>query len=166
MPEINLGMVEFQDEVIGEQLLKLKDEITKLGFEVVEEENNILLNRISELIDELFRTNIEIPINDYPVYLMNAIGYDHTHIMKLFLQVHGVTLPRYIELKRIDRVKEILLYEDCKINEIVSMLQFRNEAQLIRIFKKNTGLTPYYYKKIKKQKLKVLNKANSNRIEL
>ncbi len=166
LPELNQGSIEFQEELGTEHFQELKSRIETLGFEIVDEENSALLNRISESINELIRTNIEIPLSDYPVYLMNAIGYDSTNVMRLFLQVHGVTLPRYIELHRLNRVKEMLLYEDCKISEIATMLQFRNEAQLIRMFKKNTGLTPYYYKKIKRKRLKVLNKADSRGIEL
>lgn len=167
IPEINHGSVEFQEELTAQQVLQLKDGISELGFEVLDEVNSKLLDRISESISALICTNAKIPKKNYAEYLSERIGFDTSEVTKLFLQVHGMSLSRYIEVQQIERAKEVLLlYEDLSLEEAAAMCQFEDSLTFSRTFEENTGLEPLYYKKIKKKRLEVKqeNRFESNEI--
>jgi YesN/AraC family two-component response regulator len=87
--------------------------------------------------------------------LIDKLGFDYSEITHLFSEVHGINLPQYIEVQQVERMKEMLLYEDLKVKDIAASLHYRNGAQLTRIFKKVTGLTPFYFKKLKEKRLEV-----------
>lgn len=155
MPKINLGMVEFQEELSAEQESQFQKRILKLGFEVLDDVNSKLLDRISALITELIYKHTEMPRQDYFAYLVEKIEFDYSGITNLFSEVHGINLDQYIVIQQVERMKEMLLYEDLKVKEIAAMLHYRNGAQLTRIFKRITGLTPFYFKKLKEKRLEV-----------
>jgi AraC-like DNA-binding protein len=155
MPKINQGMVEFQDDLSEKQKKQFQERILKLGFEVLDPANSKLLDRISALITELIYKHTEMPRQDYPAYLIEKLGFDYSEITNLFSEVHGINLPQYIAIQQVERMKEMLLYEDLKVKEIATLLHYRNGAQLTRIFKKITGLTPFYFKKMKEKRLEV-----------
>lgn len=156
MPKIKQGMVEFQEELSAEQETQFQKRILKLGFEVLDAANSQLLDRISALITELIYKHKEMPRADYPAYLIEKLGFDYSDITNLFSEVHGINLPQYITIQQVERIKEMLLYEDLKVKEIAEILHYRNGTQLTRVFKKITGLTPFYFKKLKEKRLEVL----------
>ncbi len=162
MPKINQGMVEFQEELSAEQETQFQKGILKLGFEVLDETNSKLLDRISVLITELIYKHQEIPRKDYPAYLIEKLGFDYSEITHLFSEVHGINLPQFILMQQVERVKEMLLYEDLKVKEIAEILHYKNGAQLTRVFKKITDLTPFYYKKLKEKRLEVQKENTTN----
>jgi AraC-like DNA-binding protein len=161
MSKINQGMVEFPEELSSEQTIQFQERILKLGFEVLDATNSKLLDRISALITELIYKNSEIPRSEYPKYLIEKLEFDYSEITNLFSEVHGINLPQFITIQQVERIKEMLLYEDLKVKEIAQILHYKNGAQLTRTFKKITGLTPFYYKKLKDKRLEVRKKNKS-----
>lgn len=161
MPRISQGIVEFQEELSAEQETRFQKGILKLGFEVLDAPNTKLLNRISTSITKLIYQHTEIQRKDYPSYLIDKLGFDYSEITNLFCEVHGIDLPQYITIQQVERMKEMLLYEDMKVKEIAEKLHYKNSAQLARIFKKITGLTPFYFKRLKEKRLEV-RKANTS----
>lgn len=153
MPKINQGIVEFQEQLSAEQETQFQKRILKLGFEVLDETNSKLLDRISASITDLLYKHPEISRQEYPNYLIDKLGFDYSEITHLFSEVHGINLPQYITIQQVERIKEMLLYEDMKVKEIAEALHYRNGTQLTRVFKKITGLTPFYFKKLKEKKL-------------
>ncbi|WP_300355871.1 AraC family transcriptional regulator [Fluviicola sp.] len=152
MPKINQGMVEFQEKLSKAQKDQFKKRILNLGFEVLDDINSDLLDRISGLTTELLSKNQEIPRQDYPAYLIKKLEFDYLEITNLFSEVHGINLPQYIAIQQVERMKEMLLYEDLKVKEIAVLLHYKNGAQLTRVFKTITGLTPFYFKKMKEKR--------------
>jgi len=155
MPRINQGVVEFQEELSPEQKIRFQKRIIKLGFEVLDDENSKLLDHISASISDLIYKYPEISRQQYPDYLIEKWGFDYAEITHLFSEVHGVNLPQFILVQQIERIKEMLLYEDLNVKEIAKLLHYRNGAQLTRVFKKITGLTPFYFKKMKEKRMEV-----------
>lgn len=155
MPKINQGMVEFQEELSAEQETQFQKRILKLGFEVLDETNSKLLDRISTAITDLIYKHTEMSRQEYPAYLIDKLGFDYSEISHLFSEVHGINLRQYILIQQVERIKEMLLYEDLKVKEIAELLHYRNGAQLTRVFKKITDLTPFYFKKLKEKRLEV-----------
>jgi AraC-like DNA-binding protein len=161
MPKINQGIVEFQEELSAEQKNRFQERILSLGFEVLDDENSLLLDRISEAITDLIYKQTEMPRQEYPDYLVKKLGFDYSEITYLFSEVHGINLPQFILIQQVERMKEMLLYEDLKVKEIAAKLHYRNGAQLTRVFKKITDLTPFYFKKMKEKRMEVQLESSS-----
>lgn len=153
MPKINQGIVEFQEQLSAEQQDQFQKRILKLGFEVLDEAHSKLLDRISTSITDLIYKHPEMSRQEYPDYLIDKLGFDYSEITHLFSEVHGINLPQFILIQQVERIKEMLLYEDMKVKEIAKALHYLNGTQLTRVFKKITGLTPFYFKKLKERKL-------------
>jgi AraC-like DNA-binding protein len=160
MPKINQGVVEFQEKLTAEQKKQFQKRILKLGFEVLDDSKSKLLDRISISITKLIYHHTQIQRKDYPAYLIDKLGFDYSEVTDLFCEVHGINLPQYIAIQQVERMKEMLLYEDLKVKEIAVILHYTNGAQLTRIFKRITGLTPFYFKKLKQTRLEVRNENN------
>lgn len=161
MPKINQGMVEFQEELSAEQKIQFQKRILSLGFEVLDDKNSKLLGRISTSINDLIYKHPEMSRQQYPDYLIEKLGFDYSEIKHLFSEVHGINLPQFILVQQVERIKEMLLYEDLKVKEIAKHLHYRNGAQLTRVFKKVTDLTPFYFKKMKEKRLEVQQESSS-----
>ena len=155
MPRINQGSVEFQEKLSSEQETQFEKRILKLGFEVLDEENSKLLDQISASINDLIYKHPEMPLKDYPDYLIEKLKFDYSDITHLFSEVYGINLPLFILTQQVERMKEMLLYEEMKVKEIAEVLHYKNAAQLTRAFKKVTDLTPVYYRKLKEKRLEV-----------
>lgn len=153
-PEVSQGVAEFHEEPDGMQLLQLKEVLWGMGYEVVDSINSERLNKVSEVVKKLIYRHPEIPVNGYPEYLQELQLLDQEMIL-LFSQVHGMDLIQYAILQQVERIKEMLLYEDRKLKEIAEIFQFKSKGQLKRTFERITGLAPRFYKEIRKKRLKI-----------
>ncbi|MNJ86389.1 Helix-turn-helix domain protein [compost metagenome] len=155
MPEISQGMVDFEDELTECQWVGLKEGLSDLGFEVLDDTESKLLDSISDLVDQLISQNRELSIMDYPEYLKKELGVNDPKLAKIFIQVYGIDLLQYIAVRQVERIKEMILYEDKEPSEIAALLRFESEAHMTHTFKNITGLLPVYYKRIKEKRLEV-----------
>lgn len=155
MPEINQGVLEFQEELNNLELLQLKEALFDLGFEVLGPADNELLERISLMVKNLVYEKPEIVLSEYPAYVRQQLGFDDQEIMQVFSQVYGVDLLQYAVIQQVERIKEMILYEGHSLAEIVEILRFKDIPQLTRVFQKITGLKPAYYEKIRDKHLEV-----------
>lgn len=155
MPEINQGVLEFQEELDGFQILQLKEGLLGLGFEVLDEAESDQLERVSDIIRMLIYHQPRIPLEEYPDLVKEKLGADYTPMMVIFSQVYGVDLLQYAMIQQVERIKELILYEGTSLVEILKLFDLKNSTQLIRNFQKITGLKPSYYKEIRKKRLEV-----------
>lgn len=152
--EVSQGVIEFHTEPDGMQMLQLKEDLWDMGYEVVDELEGQWLDEISDRIKKLIYRKPELPVSGYPEYLLEQ-GYLNLEMIQLFSQVHGMDMVKYATIQQVERIKEILLYEDLKLKEIAELFQFKNKGQLKRTFERITGLTPKFYKEIRKKRLKI-----------
>jgi AraC-like DNA-binding protein len=153
-PEVSQGVVDFHEEPDGMQQLQLKEVLWGMGYEVVDDLNSERLNEVSDLVKKLIYQHPEIPITGYPEYLLELRLLDD-EIIQVFSQVHGIELVQYATIQQVERIKEMLLYEDRKLKEIAEIFQFKSKGQLKRTFERITGLTPKFYKEVRKKRLKI-----------
>lgn len=158
--EVSQGVLEFHKEPDGMQLLQLKEILCEMGYEVVDEGNSEELDKVSELIKKLIYRYPELPVSGYPEYLL-AKGVLNFGMIQLFSQVHGMDLVQYATIQQVERIKEMLLYEDRKLKEIVEIFHFKSKGQLKRTFERITGLTPKFYKDIRNKRSKVREESGS-----
>lgn len=150
---IDLGTVEILETISDEQRSKLRENLLKSGLELLDDNKSILIERIKNVITEMIHYSDELPTQNYSVYISEKLNYDYTYLSNIFSEVKGITIQQFIILNKIERVKELLLYDELNLTEISYKLHYSSVAHLSNQFKKITGLTPSYFKKVKKARM-------------
>lgn len=145
---VNLGMVEIPKEITAGQQEQLKINLMKSGLELLDNKRSILVESIKNVITELIHNTDEVPKVNFSRYISEKLGYDYTCLANVFSEVKGVTIQHYIIINKIERVKELLLYDELSLTEIAYRLHYSSVAHLSNQFKNITGLTPSFYKGI------------------
>jgi len=153
---IDLGVVEIPDGITDEQRLKLRENLLSSGLELLDDNKSILIERIKNVITEMIHYLDEPPSENYSAYISEKLNYDYTYLSNIFSEVKGITIQQFIILNKIERVKELLLYDELNLTEIAYKLHYSSVAHLSNQFKKITGLTPSYFKKMKKARKSTL----------
>jgi len=149
---VDLGTVEVRGEVTDELLEQLKVNLLKSGLELLDDKRSILIERIKNVVIEMIHYDEELPKINFSDFISEKIGYDYTYLSNIFSEVKGITLQQYIIMHRIEKVKELLLYDELTLTEISYRLQYSSVAHLSNQFKKVTGLTPSFYKQLKQKR--------------
>jgi AraC-like DNA-binding protein len=146
---VDLGMVEILEDVTQEQQKIFKESLLKSGLELLDNKKSILIEKIKNSITEMIHYSEEVPKINYSDYLSKKLDYDYTYLSNLFSEVKGTTIQQFIIIHKIERVKELLLYDELNLTEISRKLHYSSVAHLSNQFKKVTGLSPTYYKQLK-----------------
>jgi AraC-like DNA-binding protein len=153
---IDLGVVEILEDITPEQHEQLKQNLAKSGLELLDDKRSVLIERIQNIIVEMIHYSEELPKINYSSFLSEKLDYNYTYLSNIFAEVKGITLQNYIIMHKIEKVKELLLYDELNLTEISYRLQYSSVAHLSNQFKKVTGLTPSFYKKMRKQRSQYL----------
>jgi AraC-like DNA-binding protein len=153
---VDLGMVEIKDDITDQQLETFAKNLKKSGLELLDDKKNILVEKIKSVIVEMIHYEDELPkVNDSD-YISEKLGYDYTYLSNTFSEVKGTTIQQYIILHKIERAKELLLYDELTLTEIAHKLHYSSVAHLSNQFKAVTGLTPTFFKDLKEKREKNL----------
>ncbi len=153
---VDLGTVEILENITEEQRDKLKVALLKSGLELMDDKKAVLIEKVKSLIIEMVHYTEEMPKVNYSVYISEKLGYDYTYLANIFSEVKGITIEYFIIAHKIERVKELLLYNELTLTEISYLLNYSSVAHLSNQFKKVTGLTPSFFKKLKVKKRTLL----------
>jgi AraC-like DNA-binding protein len=153
---LDLGIVEVLEDITDLQKELLDINLKKFGLELLDDTRKILIEKIKAVIIEMIHYSDELPKVKYSDYISEKLGYDYNYLASTFSEVKGVTIQQFIIMNKIERVKELLLYDELNLTEISYRLNFSSVAHLSNQFKKVTGLTPTYFKKLKKKRFKNL----------
>lgn len=146
---VDLGVVELFDALSEEDMEKLRIVLRHSGLELMENKKSILIERIKNLITEMVHYTDEIPKANYSDLISEKLGYDYTYLSNIFSEVKGITIQQYIIIHKIERAKELILYDELNLTEIAYKLHYSSVAHLSNQFKKVTGLTPSFFKQLK-----------------
>ena len=149
---VELGMVDLWEDLTFEQSSQLKENLNKSGLELLDDKKSILIEKIKKVIIEMIHYSDELPKVKYSDYLANKMGYDYTYLANTFSEVKGITIQQYIIINKIERVKELLIYDELNLTEIAHKMHYSSVAHLSNQFKKATGLTPSFYKQLKNKR--------------
>lgn len=149
---VDLGMVETLEDITPELRNQLKINLLRYGLELLDDQKAILIEKITAVIVELIHYTDELPQVNFSDYISEKLGYDYTHLANTFSEVKGITIQQFILIHKIERVKELLLYDELNLTEISYKLHYSSVAHLSNQFKKITGLTPSFYKKLKQKR--------------
>lgn len=153
---IDLGEVVLKKDISGENREKLRLALLKKGLELMDDKKSTLIEKTKNIIVELIHYSEKNPKINYSEYISEKMDYNYTHLATLFSEVTGTTIVNYIILNKIERVKELLLYDELSLTEISMLMEYSSVAHLSHQFKKITGLTPTYFKKLKKFKKRIM----------
>ncbi|MDZ7715314.1 MAG: AraC family transcriptional regulator [Balneolaceae bacterium] len=153
---VELGMVEVEDNITEEQLETFSKNLKKGGLELLDNKKQILVEKIKNVIVEMVHYADEVPKVNNSDYISEKLGYDYTYLSNTFTEVKGTTIQQYIIQHKIERAKELLLYDELTLSEIAWKLHYSSVAHLSNQFKKVTGLSPSYFKQLKNKRDKNL----------
>lgn len=150
---IDLGMAEIQEEMSAWQHEQLSINLLRSGLELLEDRKTILAERIKNVIIEMIHYSDIMPVNNYSDYISEKLHHDYTYLSNVFSEVNGTTIQQYIISHKIEKVKELLFYDELNLTEISYQLHYSSVAHLSNQFKKVTGLSPSYFKQLNKSRI-------------
>jgi YesN/AraC family two-component response regulator len=117
---VELGIVETPNEVTESQMASLRDNLFKSGLIVLDDKKSILIEKIKAVIIEMVHYEDELPKVNYSDYISDKLSYDYTYLSNIFSEVKGITIQQYIIQHKIEKVKELLLYDELNLTEIAT----------------------------------------------
>ena len=153
---VELGMVRMKGRLTANQHEQLRAELKKFGFELMDDKKSALIEKIKNVIIEMVHYADELPKTNFSDYLSEKLNHDYTYMANLFSEVVGSTIEHYIIAHKIEKVKELIMYDELTLTEISYKLKYSSVAHLSNQFKKITGLTASHFKKLKNKRRKPL----------
>jgi AraC-like DNA-binding protein len=153
---VDLGEVELPEDITDQQKLQLKLSLAEAGLELMDDRKKILIEKIKAVVVEMVHYGDEFPTTNFSDYISEKLHYDYTYLANLFSEVKGTTLEHFVVAHKIERVKELLIYDELNLTEIAYKLNYSSVAHLSNQFKKITGLTPSFFKKMKDKRRRSL----------
>ena len=156
---ISLGEVELKNDLSETEKTSLDNHLKTFGFELIDDKKSRLIGQIkSSIIEIIHQNNSELKSN-LSDYLSSKLHHDYTYLSNLFSEVEGTTIEKHFIAQKIEKVKELLVYDELSLSEIAYQMNYSSVGYLSNQFKKVTGLTPTHYKNIKEIKRKPLDEV-------
>jgi AraC-like DNA-binding protein len=155
---IKLGEVTLEKDLTTEQKTQLKIKLQDLSFELIDDKKSKIIEKIKNIIVKLVHYQNNKLNTNLSELLSEALHHDYSYLSNLFKDVEGTTIEKYFIAQKIEKVKELLVYDELSLNQIAFQLHYSSVAYLSSQFKKITGLTPSQFKKVGQDKRKPLDK--------
>lgn len=152
---VELGEVVVKGNATDKQLELLKAELLRAGLELMDDKRAMMIERIKNVVIEMVHYEDNLPKAKFSDYLSEKLHMDYAHLSNLFSEVTGSTIENFIIAHKIERVKELLLYDELSLTQISYKLNYSSVAHLSNQFKKVTGLTPTYFKNLKQHRRRI-----------
>jgi YesN/AraC family two-component response regulator len=149
---VELGEAEIMENISKAQMHQLDEALRKTGLELMDDNKTILVEKIKTIIIELIHYNEEQLKVNLSDFLSSKLNHNYTYLSNLFSEVKGTTIEKYYLTHKIEKVKELLVYEELNLTEIAYKLHYSSVAHLSNQFKKMTGLTPSHFKNLKNKR--------------
>jgi len=146
---VALGEIEIMETISEEQREQLKIGLLNAGLELMDDKRAILIEKVIKVIIEMVHDNDEMIKVNFSEYLSEKLHQDYTHLSNIFSEVKGITIQQFIIIHKVERIKELLLYDELNLTEISYKLNYSSVAHLSNQFKKVTGLSPSHFKQLK-----------------
>src|SRR5215471_3905725 len=156
--QVSLGEVELESKLTHDELKKIEKDLNQAGFELIESRVNKIIEDIKQAAMEYLNLGMDNENLKLSSFITKKIPYDYSYLSDLFSSVEGKTIEQFFILQRIEKVKELLVYDQLSLTEISYQTGFSSVHHLSAQFKKVTGLTPSHFKKIGAEKRKSLDK--------
>ena len=156
---VNLGEVELAGQLNADQRGRIRAALLRSGLELMDNKKAILIEKIKNAIIEMVHHSHAWPKVNFSDHLGSRLGYNYTYLANLFSEVEGITIEQFIIVHKIERVKELIIYDELNLTQIAEKLHYSSVSHLSNQFKKITGLTPSFFKSLKWKKRTMLEKV-------
>ena len=146
---VDLGEIDIMENITEQQREQLKRGLTNSGLELMDDKRAVLIEKIIKVIIEMIHHSDEIIKINFSEYLSEKLNHDYTYLSNIFSDVKGITIQQFIIIHKVERIKELLLYDELNLTEISYKLNYSSVAHLSNQFKKVTGLSPSHFKQLK-----------------
>lgn len=149
---VTLGEAEISDELNDEEKSSLDEKLRNLGFELMSDKKSRWIEKIKNSITELVYHQEELERSNLSTHISQKLAHDYSFLSNLFSESQGTTIEQFYISQKIERVKELLVYDELSLSEIADLLNYSSVSHLSKQFKKVTGLTPTHFKNIREKK--------------
>jgi AraC-like DNA-binding protein len=149
---VNLGQVELMEPIQPNERELMRAALLKSGLELMDDKKSIIIEKIKDIIIEMVHYEEELPKVNFSEYLSEKLKHNYTYLANLFSETEGTTIEHFIIMHKIERVKELIIYDQMNLTEIAEKLHYSSISHLSNQFKKITGLTPSFFKSLKDKK--------------
>lgn len=153
---VDLGEADITEELNAAELEQVRHVLLQSGLELMEDKKSILIQKIKNIIVELVHYSEEPLVVNLSEFLHQKLGHNYTYLANLFSLVQGTTIEKYFISHKIERVKELLVYNELNLTEIAYLMHYSSVAHLSAQFKRVTGLTPSHFKQLREQRRRML----------
>lgn len=153
---IDLGEVVIKDSLEPEDHENLRIALLSSGLELMDDKKAILIEKIKSVVIEMIHYADDFPSVKNSEYLGERLNHNYTYLASLFSEAAGINLEQYIIAHKIEKVKELIIYDELNLTEISYKLGYKSVSHLSNQFKKVTGLTPSFFKYLKEKRRSIL----------
>jgi AraC-like DNA-binding protein len=153
---VELGEAEIMENISAEQHDQFKEALLKSGLELMDDKKSVLIGKIKNVIVEFIHYSEEPLRVNFSEFLSRKLNHDYTYLANLFSEVQGTTIEKFFIAHKIERVKELLVYNELSLTKIAYLMHYSSVAHLSAQFRKVTGLTPSHFKKLKNKRFSML----------
>lgn len=153
---VELGEVEIMESLSAAEREALKAALNNWGFELMDDKKSMLIEKIKHIVIEVVHHSEDHLKIKFSEHLSSKLRHDYTYLSNLFSEVQGITIEHFMIAHKIEKVKELLVYNELSLTEIAYTMNYSSVAHLSTQFKKVTGLTPTHFKKLKDKRRKAL----------
>ena len=146
---VDMGIVDIMEDIDNVQRELLRAALLESGLELMDDKKAMLIEKIKNAVIEMVHYKEELSKINFSDYLSEKLDYDYTYLSNLFSEVQGMTIEKFVITHKIERVKELIIYDELNLTEIAWMMHYSSVAHLSNQFKKVTGLTPSHFKQMK-----------------
>lgn len=149
---INLGEVEIMEDLSKDERGQLNISLQKMGLELMNDKKTILIEKVKDTMVEMVNYADDLIKVNFSDYLSDKLNYDYTYLSNLFSEVQGTNIQHFVLLLKVERVKELITYDELTISEIAYKMNYSSVAHLSNQFKKVTGFSPSYFKNLRERR--------------
>lgn len=153
---VDLGVVDIMENITDEQREQIRIALHKSGLELMDDKKALLIEKIKEVIIEKIYSEELLPRNNFSDFLSEKFNQSYPYMSGLFTEIQGTTIEKFIISNKIERAKELIIYDELNLTEIAWKLSYSSIAHLSNQFKKVTGLTPSHFKKLSDKKRELI----------
>ncbi len=150
--KVELGEIVTKVDVSDEEKLALNKKIKKVGLELLEKKDGILIEKIRQIILDYVYKSDEKPDVNFSTILSKELNMSYSYLANFFSEIEATTIEQYIIALKIERIKELIMFDELTLSEIAYQLHYSSVAHLSGQFKKVTGLTPTHFKSLKEKR--------------